>query len=272
MKKRLTRIIPVIGTAVILSNPLLAQETVPVESRETTPPGTPDAPASPISGTLSLDVNTHFISYGADVWATGTRWDDPLFNPSFELNIAGTDRLTFIVGTWFDINDNAETNIGDAIQEVDVWGGFSYSLEKVSFKLLYQEWMYASQVERIVDFVVAGNVFLNPSLTIHGRVDAGLGMEEGIVAVLGIAHGMPVGPVSLTFPLNVAFATDDYHGGDGGYAFASIGANASVPLEFMPGNWSLNAGVTGYHTNEDVIPNNPDEAFVTGKLGLTLAF
>ena len=40
----------------------------------------------------------------------------------------------------------------------------------------------------------------------------------------------------------------------------------------MPGNWTLNGGVTGYHTSDDVIPNNPDEAFVTGKLGLTLAF
>ena len=261
MKKRLTQIVPLIGTAVILSNNVVAQDAPEM-----------DEPASPISGTLSFDVNTHFISYGADVWATGEDWDDPLFNPSFELNIAGTDRLKFIVGTWFDVNDNADTNIGDAIQEVDVWAGFSYSLEKVSFKLLYQEWMYASQVERIVDFVVAGNMFLSPSLTIHSRVDAGLGMKEGVVAVLGIAHALSAGDFSFSFPLNVAFATDEYHGGDGGYAFASIGANASLPLEFMPGSWTLNAGVTGYHTNDDVIPNNPEEAFVTGKLGFTLAF
>ena len=57
-----------------------------------------------------------------------------------------------------------------------------------------------------------------------------------------------------------------------GYAFASVGANASLPIPFMPGSWSLNAGLTGYHTNDDVIPNNPEDAFLTGKLGLTLAF
>lgn len=273
MKQRLTRIVPVLGTAVLLANSLTAQEATPAEARETTPPETPEAPASPISGTFSLDVNTHFISYGADVWGTGTSWRDPLFNPSLELNIAATDKLKFIIGTWWDVNDNAETSIGDKkIQEIDVWVGASYSFEKVTLKLLYQEWMYASQSERIVDLVVAGNVFLNPSLTIHGRVDSGLTVDEGIVAVLGIAHNMSAGPVGLSFPLNVAFATDEYHGGDGGYAFASVGANASLPLPFMPGNWSLNAGVTGYHTSDDVLPNNPEEAFVTGKLGLTLAF
>jgi hypothetical protein len=277
MNKRLTRIVPVLGTAVLLANSLYAQETTTTTTTTlttTTTPPPPPAPApSPISGTFSLDVNTHFISYGADVWATGTEWNDPLFNPSIELNIAATEHLKFIIGTWWDVNDNAETSIGDKkIQEVDVWIGAAYSFEKVTLKLLYQEWMYASQSERIVDFVVAGNVFLNPSLTIHGRVDSGLEVDEGIVGVLGIAHNMTLGTVGLSFPLNVAFATDEYHGGDGGYAFASIGANASIPLPFMPGNWSLNAGVTGYHTSDDVIPNNPDEAFVTGKLGLTLAF
>lgn len=273
MKQRLTRIVPVLGTAVLLAHSVTAQEATPAEARESTPPEKPDAPASPVSGTFSLDVNTHFISYGADVWATGTSWRDPLFNPSLELNIAATDQLKFIIGTWWDVNDNAETSIGDKkIQEIDVWVGASYAFEKVTFKLLYQEWMYASQSERIIDLVVSGNVFLNPSLTIHSRIDSGLTVDEGVVGVLGIAHNMSAGPIGLSFPLNVAFATDEYHGGDAGYAFASIGANASVPLPFLPGNWSLNAGLTGYHTNEDVIPNNPDEAFLTGKLGLTLAF
>ncbi|MDX1953794.1 MAG: hypothetical protein SFY81_16615 [Verrucomicrobiota bacterium] len=274
MNKRLTRILPVLGTAIILSQGVIAQESTPAEARETTPPEKPEAPAaSPISGTLSLDVNTHFISYGADVWAAGNKWNDVLFNPSFELNIAANDQLKFIIGTWFDINDNATTSIGDKIvQEMDAWIGVSYSFEKVTVKLLYQEWMYASESERIVDLVIGVSTFLNPSLTIHGRVDDGLGRETGVVAVAGISHSIPVGSVSITFPLNVAFATDEYHGGDAGYAFASLGASASIPLPFMPGNWSLNPAITGYHTNDDVIPGNPDEAFVTGKIGLTLAF
>src|SRR5690606_23477150 len=129
--------------------------------RETTAPDGMAPETLPVSGTLSFDVNTHFISYGADVWGTGTSWRDPLFNPSFELTLAVTDNLNFIIGTWWDVNDNAQSNIANKIQEVDVWAGLSYAFEKVTLKLLYQEWMYASQSERIVDFVIAGNVFLN---------------------------------------------------------------------------------------------------------------
>ncbi len=233
-----------------------------------------EAKVDPVSGSLNLDVNTHFISYGLDVWAAGAAWDDALFNPSFELNIALGGGFTFIIGTWWDVNDNAVSSIGGrGIQEVDVYGGLGYTVGLVSFTALYQEWMYGGGSERIVDFIVAVDTFLNPSLTIHGRVDGDdLGLEEGIVGVVGIEEGFDAGPVSISFPAAVAFATDNYHGGDGGFAYASLGVNASVPLTFLPGDWSLHAGVTGYYTNDEVIPSNPDETFITGNAGLTLAF
>jgi len=276
MKRRLTRIVPSLGTAVILSASAYGQEATPAEGRESTPPEKPEAPAAPaapVSGTFSLDVNTHFISYGQDVWSAGTRWDNPTFNPSLELTIAGPKDLKFIVGTWWDMNDNAVTSIGDKkIQEVDVWAGASYTIDKVTVKALYQEWMYAGDSERIVDLIVSAGVFLNPSLTIHSRIDGNGTQGRGVVAVLGISHTLPAGPVSLSFPLNVAFASGNYFGGTGGYAFTSVGANASLPLKFLPGSWSLNAGVTGYHTREEVYPTNPDEFFATGKIGLTLTF
>ena len=80
---------------------------------------------------------------------------------------------------------------------------------------------------------------------------------------------------SLGIPVNVAAATDGFHAGDGGFAYTSAGLSASVPLKFISsdlGEWALNAGVTYYYTNSDVIPLNPDESFLTGSLGVSVAF
>lgn len=227
-----------------------------------------------VSGTLSLDVNTHFISYGLDVWGAGTEWRDCLFNPSLELTLALGGNFNFIIGTWWDVTDNTDSSIGDSVDEVDVWGGFGYTAGPVSLTLLYQEWMYAGDSERIVDFTIGVDTFLHPSLTVHGRVDGigSIGQETGCAFVLGVEEGFDAGPVTFSFPVAVGFMTDNFQGGDGGFGYVSAGANASVPLPFLPGDWSAHAGVTYYHTNGDVIPSNPDEDFVTGNAGITLAF
>jgi hypothetical protein len=230
-----------------------------------------------VSGTLILSGNTHFVSYGQDIWGTGNDWghNSPVFNPSIELNFDLGKGWSGILGTWWDVNNNADSSIGNAVQEVDVWAGVAYGVEKWSFRLLYQDWMYASQSERIVDFVVGYEHWLNPSLTLHARVDNDIGpdFENGLATVLGVAPGTDVGPVTLTFPLKVAFDTDGFHGGDAGFSFFSAGIDAGVPLTFIPeGDWRFNAGLVFYYTNDDVIPTNPDEAFITANLGVTLAF
>jgi len=230
-----------------------------------------EAPASVVSGSLSLQVNTHFISYGLDVWGAGMDWNDVLFNPSIELNFDLGGGFTFILGTWWDVNDNADSDIGGAIQEVDVYAGFSYETGVVTFTVLYQEWMYASQSERIVDLIVGFDAPLSPYVIVHGRVD-GEGLDTGIVGVLGGSYDFEVGPVSFGTPVAVAFATDDFHGGSGGFAYTSAGLTASVPVPFLPGDWSLDTAVTYYYTNDSVIPSNPDDSFVTGSIGLSLAF
>lgn len=235
------------------------------------PPPIEEPEPKVVSGTLSLAVNTHFILYGLDVWGAGSSWDDILFNPSIELSLDLGGGFSFILGTWWDVNDNAESNI-DNIQEIDVYAGFGYSVDKWSFTLLYQEWLYASQSERIVDFIVGYDTFLNPSLTVHGRVDNGFGGDNGVVFVLGVSEGFEAGSVSFNFPLNVGFATDGFHGGDGGFAYASLALEVGVPLTFLPGDWSLDGALTGYYTYDEVIPTNPDDLFATGTIGLTLSF
>ncbi|WP_166442729.1 hypothetical protein [Phragmitibacter flavus] len=222
-----------------------------------------------VTGTLSFIADTHFISYGFDVWGGGNDFDDVLFHPSLELvfNLGGG--LSAIIGTWWDVNDKAESSIGSNVQEIDVWAGLSYATGPVTFTLLYQEWIYAGDAERIVDFKVAFDHFLAPSILVHGRVDNGLGLDNGVVGVLGIAPSIEAGPVTISFPITAAAATEDFHGGDAGFAYASAGVAASIPLvEHV----NLSLGVTGYYTNDSVIPTNPDDAFITGFAGIVVTF
>jgi len=267
-------------TALLAAGPLLAASPAcqadTIEVTEPQPAGTISEPAeSPfVTGTLALTVDTHFISYGADVWGAGDNWDDPLFHPMLELNFDLGKGFTGILGTWWDVNSNAPSSIGDVIQEVDVWIGVAYGYKDFNFTVLYQDWMYAGDIERIVDLKAGYAHWLNPSLTLHFRVDEGAsGGDNGLATVLGVAPGTSWKDVSFSFPVNVAFDTDNFHGGDAGFSFASVGAAASVPMKFIPkGDWTFNVGVTYYFTNDDVIPNNPEDSFLTGTAGIVLGF
>jgi hypothetical protein len=226
----------------------------------------PPAPAAPVvTGSLNLNYNTHFISYGQDIWGAGTDFGDKgTFNPSFELNFDLGGGFKAILGTWWDVNSNADSNIGDAIQEIDAWAGLGYTTGPWSFTLLYQNWAYASQNEQIIDFKVAyADGLINPSLMLHGRVAGAEPFDTGLVTVLGIAPGTKAGPVTLSFPIQVAADTDGFHGGKGGFSFASAGISASVPVSFLPGNWALNAGLVYYYTEGSVFPTNVDDSFLT---------
>ena len=261
--------------AVMAAAPLLASTSVKADAPPVTEEETPF-----VTGTLSLMVDTHFVSYGFDVWGAGENWDDPLFHPMLELNFDLGEGFKGILGTWWDVNNNQDTDatsIGNnKIQEVDVWAGVGYSMGDWSFTALYQEWMFAGQSERIVDLKAGYAHFLNPSLTLHFRVDNDLGLDNGLATVLGIAPGTSWEDISFSFPVNVAFETDGFHGGDSGWSFASVGASASVPLKFIPkGDWTFSAGLTYYFTSEDVIPSNAingEENFLTGTAGVVLTF
>jgi len=177
---------------------------------------------------------------------------------------------TAIIGTWWDVNDNAPTTIGSSIQEIDVWGGFSYAVDDWKFTLLYQSWNYAEQIEHIVDFKIAySDGVLNPFLLLHGRVADEISFDTGLVTQLGIGPSKSFGKLTLGLPISVAFDTDNFHGGDAGFSFASAGVSATYA---MTKNISANIGVTFYHTNDSVIPVNPDSDFFTGTAGITIAF
>ncbi len=240
----------------------------------TTPPAPmspPPAPAEPfVTGNLTLTYDTHFISYGQDVWGAGNDWGDSLFHPSLELDFNLGGGWQAYLNTWFDVNDNASSSIGENVQEVDVNVGLYYTMNKWKFQLGYGAWMYGSQTEHIIDGKVTYNDGLwNPFLALHGRVGDDLPFDTGLVAQVGIAPSKTFGKVTLSLPVVASFDTDNYHGGDSGFAYASVGLGASIPL---CNHVTLNLGVTGYFTNDEVIPVNVDENFVTGSAGITIAF
>lgn len=229
------------------------------------------APPEPfVTGNLSLFYDTHFISYGQDVWGVGNDWSEWFVHPSVELDFNLGGGLQFYVNVWADINDQIEGDIGDYTQEIDVNLGFYYTMDKFKFQLGYGSWNYASQTEQIIDAKVSYNDgLINPFIAAHGRVDIDLpGYDEGVVGQIGIAPGTTLGPVSLSFPITVSFDTDGFHAGDAGFAYVSAGIGASIPLvEHV----SLSLGVTYYHTEGSVIPN-VDEDFITGSAGIVVSF
>lgn len=236
-------------------------------------PVTPPAPETPfVTGNLTINYETHFISYGQDVWGAGTSWRDALVHPSIELDFNIAKNLQFYVNLWADVNDNADTTIGRYIQEIDVNVGFYYTWDKLKFQLGYGAWNYASQTESVIEGRVTYNDgFWSPFIALHGRVDIGsnIGFDDGLVSQIGIAPSKTWGALTLALPITVSFDTNNYHGGDGGFAYVSAGLGATYAFTK---HLALNLGVTYYHTNDSVIPVNPKSDFVTGLAGITVSF
>ena len=232
-------------------------------------PVTP-APEEPfVTGNITVMYETHFISYGQDVWGIGNNWDKALVHPSIELDFNLGSGWQAYVNTWADINDLGVTTIGKDVQEIDLNVGVYYTMDKWKFQLGYGAWNYGSQTEDVIDAKVSYTNFLNPFLALHGRVASGISFSNGLVTQVGVAPGTTLGPVALSFPITASFDTNNYHGGSGGFAYVSAGISASVPL-----TKHISALLSGtyYHTEAKVFPGNPDNDFVLGSAGISVAF
>ena len=269
----------------LITTPLLAFALATgVASAGTTETMASAPPAPPaedvVYGVLKLDFNSHFVSYGADVWSDGASMSDMGFNPMLELSFDLPGGFTSTLGTWWDVNSKGSAPLGGQIQEIDVWTGLSYTYEKFTVGVTFQDWVYADATEEILDVKFAYDCFLTPSLTVHNRLGAGgSGGSEGTILVLGLGHSVEAGPVTISFPFNLAyFLEDDFHAGstDSGFGYLSIGVGAALPLSpyigDAIGDWTLNAGLTYYFTDDDVVGNPDEDDFLTSSVGLSLAF
>src|SRR5258707_11836166 len=90
--------------------------------------------AENISADVGLSYNSHFVSYGVDVWGAGNDFfgDKSTTWLCGDLAIKATDALTFTLTVWSDNNSNVTSGIGGAIPENDFHPRFSYTLRKVT--------------------------------------------------------------------------------------------------------------------------------------------
>lgn len=237
---------------------------------------------SKLSGNLSLEANSHFISYGLDVWEDGSSLSRYAFNPSLSLTWELPGGLSATIGTWWDVNSKGGGNsspIGGRVQEIDIWYGLSYTVADFTVDVTYNQWFYGGTTEDTIDLAFSYDTFLSPSLTLHHRFDPGdSGGSNGTIAVLGLSHSIEAGPVTISFPFNLAyFFGDNYHPGstDDGFGYGSLGVNASIPLSFISddyGDWSINAGLTYYVTSGDVVGNDRKNNFLTANVGVSIDF
>jgi hypothetical protein len=220
-----------------------------------------------LSAELSLDYNSHFISYGFDIWSDG---DSPAgtFNPSLSVEYKVNDCWSLNAGFWLDVNDNGGGPFETV--ETDVWIGASYTAGITTASLTLQNWQYGGTSEEILDFGLSFDTFLSPSIMIHKRLDEGAsGGFDGTFLVVGAEHSFEISDqFSITIPVSVGFALDEFHTTESGYGFASIGLSANYTINDMT---SLHAGVAYWDTDDDVI-GNVEDSFFTYNAGVTFTF
>ena len=230
----------------------------------------PGTSRAELSGSIAFDLNSHFISYGADIWAGG---DDPQWtsNPTLSLGYTLNEQVSINAGIWMDVNSIGSRSYG--VAETDTWIGVAYDAGLVTGSVTLQNWQYGGDSEEILDFGLSVDTFLSPSLTLHKRLSAGASSggegKNGWFAVFNAAHSIDVTEqISVTIPAQIGFALADFHTTETGYGFANIGVSVSYALtESVSVNakvkyWNTDGGVTG----------NVDNDFFTYGVGASFAF
>lgn len=271
------------------------------DSQVSAPAAVPPLPDERVGNKLAysagIDQTSHFISFGADVWGGGTEISP--FSARSTTFVYGTltakftDELSGYVNLWSDNNDNVDSAIGGPIQEIDFNVGLNYTYENFTVGVAHAYWMYGGGAEKAFEASLAYNdaglwedtlkgFALNPSFLAHYRYDStgDLGAENACVLQVGIKPSFTFDsiddyPITVGIPMNVAYFTDPYQGGDGaGIGYFNAGITASVPLAFIPkgyGNWTASISEVYFNTTSD-IPNNPEDQFFVTTLSIGVAF
>ena len=240
--------------------------------------------ADKVSADMGISYNSHFVSYGADVWGGGNAiyGDNSTTFVYGDLYINPTDNFGMFVNVWTDNNHNTTSAIGGSTQEIDLNIGGSYTVGKFTLGAAYGSWNYAGDTEESIEGSVAFDdseispFSLSPKITYHQRIAANGTQGYGAVILGNVSHTFDLDyeGMSLTVPLTVAFFTDNF-GGKSGYAYASGGVSLGIPLSFISsdyGAWSMNFDVIGYTTDKGALPGNKAQNFVTSQIGLKVAF
>ncbi len=237
--------------------------------------------SSPFSFSVSLDYNSHFMSYGVNVWGDDTKdiGDEFLFEPSASVSYDISETQGLYAGIWFDINSLADNpdvgpDLGDSVQEMDLWIGYWVSLSDFTFDFTLQSWQYGGEVEGIFDVTVSYDTMFSPYIKAHNRFDDVGGQEHGTMFEVGatLYEGEYEG-LSYSFPIGLGFSLDDYHvAGEQGYAYSFIGANASYVIYSSDSvDVDVHGGLTYYDTEEKTT-GNAESGYLTANFGIGFSF
>lgn len=246
--------------------------------------------AENVSGDIGFNTNTHFVSYGLDVWGAGNNFYGSRMTNSIygDLGVKITPDLSWTLNLWSDLNSNVPSGLGGSIQEIDINTGFSYNIGAgFTGTVTVGAWNYASDVEEVVDLGLGyddtGLLFdgfaFNPHITFHDRVAKNGGQKIGSAFVFSVGPAFPLGDTGFTLSVPagiVDFTTSDFQGGtESGIGYGYVGGSLSMPLSFIPasyGAWSANFDLIGYFTNKNAIPGNPQANFLTGSFNIKMGF
>ena len=236
---------------------------------------------SPFAFNISLDANSHFMSYGANVWGDDTKdiGDEWLFQPSASIDYAINDTSGLYVGIWFDINDLADDpdvgpDLGDDTQEMDVWIGYWKTFDKLTVDFTLQQWYYAGETEGIFDITLSYDMMFSPYIKAHNRFEGVGDQEEGTMYEIGgtLYEGEFKG-LAYGFSAGVGFSLDDYHvEGEDGYAYSFLGASASYVIYSNDSlEVDLHGGLTYFDTEKDTT-GNAENSYLTANFGVGFSF
>lgn len=242
------------------------------------------AEESPWAYNVSLDYNSHFMSYGVNVWGDDTKdiGDGDIFNPSASIDYAIDDRSGVYVGIWADINnvtpevdgDVDPFSFGDDVQEIDVWIGYWRTFEELTVDLTFQQWYYGGETEGIIDLKLSYDCMFSPYVMIHNRIEGVGDQNKGsIYEVGGTLYEGDFKGLSYGFSVGAAFNFDEYHQDDeDGYAYSFIGTSASYVIFSTDSlDVDLHGGLTYYDTDKDNT-GNAESGYLTANFGVGFSF
>jgi len=236
---------------------------------------------SPFSFSVSLDYNSHFMLYGANIWGDDTKdiGDEWLLQPSLGIEYAINDTSGLYFGAWFDINDLAEDpdvgpDLGDDTQEMDLWIGYWFTIDKLTIDLTFQQWYYASEIEGIFDVTLSYDTMFSPYVKMHNRFEGVGDQEKGqMYEVGGTLYEGEYEGLTYGFNAGVGFSFNDFHvAGEDGYAYSFLGASASYVVYSSDSiEVDLHGGLTYFDTEEDTT-GNAEDSYLTASFGVGFSF
>jgi hypothetical protein len=274
-----------------------------------------------ISGDLGINVVSQYVSRGVIYENQGgiiQPYAD-LYFKLFESDSGFLNEASLNVGIWNSFHSrktDAGLNVGfpgqfagfreagaDSTQynsstrswyEVDFTAGISFTFAK-NFTFTPSYYSFLSPSDAFSTFhglnlklAYDTTDLLGFNLGLYGQVlfelenKAGTGSDEGVYYEVGIAPAIPIGPVTLSFPITAGFGSNDFYGSahtedvfvddefvgtettisNESFGFFSAGVQASYNLAFIPecyGTWTVTAGYTYYYLGDGTADYNTEQ-------------